>query len=111
MLWGKFTEGVTTGKGWKPAGHRPIRTAISRDFLTWEEEADLTYEGSRLLVNFATSAAGGRRVELQDAQSKPIPGFTLADCPEHFGHSIDHRPVSNKGHDHEQANPGRLDVP
>ena len=49
----------------------------------------LRFEGSRLLVNFATSAAGGLRVELQDAESKPIPGFTLADCPEHFGDTID----------------------
>jgi len=49
----------------------------------------LRFEGSRLLVNFATSAAGGLRVELQDADSKPIPGFTLADCSEHFGDSIE----------------------
>ncbi len=41
-----FTEGVTTGKVWKPAGHRAIRTAISRDFLKWENEADLTYKNS-----------------------------------------------------------------
>ena len=41
-----FTEGVTTGKVWKPAGYRAIRTATSRDFLTWENEADLTYKDS-----------------------------------------------------------------
>jgi hypothetical protein len=41
-----FTGGVTTGKVWKPAGYRAIRTAISRDFLNWEKEADLTYEDS-----------------------------------------------------------------
>lgn len=41
-----FTEGVTTGKVWKPAGFRAIRTATSRDFLTWENEADLTYKNS-----------------------------------------------------------------
>ena len=41
-----FTQGVTTGKVWKPAGYRAIRTATSRDFLTWEKEADLTYEDS-----------------------------------------------------------------
>lgn len=41
-----FTEGVTTAKEWKPAGYRAIRTATSRDFLMWENEADLTYKDS-----------------------------------------------------------------
>ena len=41
-----FTEGITTGKVWKPRGHRSIRTASSPDFLTWGDEADLTYEDS-----------------------------------------------------------------
>lgn len=41
-----FTKGVTTGEIWKPAGHRAIRTASSKDFLTWENDADLTYEDS-----------------------------------------------------------------
>lgn len=41
-----FTQGVTTGKVWKPAGYRAIRTATSRDFLEWEHQADLTYKDS-----------------------------------------------------------------
>ena len=41
-----FTEGVTTGKVWKPAGYRAIRTATSRDFLTWENHANLSYKDS-----------------------------------------------------------------
>ena len=41
-----FTAGITTGKVWKPEGFRAIRTATSRDFLTWEHEADLTYRDS-----------------------------------------------------------------
>jgi len=41
-----FTEGITTGKVWKPSGFRAIRTATSHDFLTWENEADLTYRDS-----------------------------------------------------------------
>lgn len=41
-----FTEGITTGKVWKPAGFRAIRTASSTDFLSWGDEADLTYEDS-----------------------------------------------------------------
>ena len=41
-----FTGGVTTAKEWKPSGFRAIRTAISRDFVTWESFADLTYKNS-----------------------------------------------------------------
>ena len=41
-----FTKGITTGKGWKPAGFRAIRTASSEDFLDWGDEADLTYKDS-----------------------------------------------------------------
>jgi hypothetical protein len=41
-----FTGGITTGKVWKPEGYRAIRTASSADFLSWGEEADLTYEDS-----------------------------------------------------------------
>lgn len=41
-----FTAGVTTGKVWKPEGYRAIRTAISADFLNWQDEADLTYQDS-----------------------------------------------------------------
>ncbi len=41
-----FTKGVTTGKVWKPAGFRAIRTASSDNFLAWSDEHDLTYEDS-----------------------------------------------------------------
>lgn len=41
--WRYFTAGVTNGKKWKPAGVRAIRTATSKDFIHWENEADLTY--------------------------------------------------------------------
>ena len=44
--WRTFTGGVTDGKVWKPAGVRAIRTATSKDFLTWENQADLTYRDS-----------------------------------------------------------------
>ena len=42
----------------------------------------LRFSGRELELNCATSAAGGIRVELQDADGNPIPGFTLADCIE-----------------------------
>lgn len=49
----------------------------------------LRFSGQRLTLNYATSAAGSVQVELQDADGKPIPGFTLADAPETFGDKID----------------------
>ena len=56
----------------------------------------LTFSGSRLVLNFSTSAAGSVRVELQDAQGKALGGFALADCPEIVGDRIEHV-VSWKG--------------
>lgn len=44
--WRIFTAGVTDEKNWKPAGFRAIRTATSKDFLHWENQADLVYEDS-----------------------------------------------------------------
>jgi hypothetical protein len=44
-----------------------------------------------LSLNFATSAAGSLRVELQDSQGKPLPGYALDDCEELFGDTIDRR--------------------
>jgi hypothetical protein len=49
----------------------------------------LRFNGNRLSINFATSAAGSIRVEIQDAQGKPLPGFGLDDCPDIFGDAID----------------------
>jgi hypothetical protein len=47
------------------------------------------FEGSRLSLNFATSAAGSLYVELTDAAGKPIPGFSKADADELFGDTLD----------------------
>jgi hypothetical protein len=49
----------------------------------------LTFTGKELSLNFATSAAGGIRIEIQDAAGKPLPGFTLADAVETIGNEID----------------------
>jgi hypothetical protein len=49
----------------------------------------LTFAGKELSLNFATSAAGGIRVEVQDAAGKPLPGFALADSVETIGNEID----------------------
>jgi hypothetical protein len=49
----------------------------------------LVFEGSQLVLNFATSAAGAVRVEIQDPEGKPIPGFALDEFPEIYGDSIE----------------------
>jgi len=49
----------------------------------------LTFAGSELVMNYSTSAVGSIRVELQDQKGNPIPGFTLADCPEIYGDAIE----------------------
>lgn len=53
----------------------------------------LTFTGRELRINFATSAVGGVRVELQDATGKPIAGHTLDDMQPMFGDRLD-QPVT-----------------
>jgi hypothetical protein len=49
----------------------------------------LLFSGDELVLNYATSAAGSVRVELQDAAGQPIPGYTLAESPEIYGDEIE----------------------
>ena len=44
--WRYFTGGVTNDKEWKPSGFRDVRTAVSRDLLTWSDQANLKYVDS-----------------------------------------------------------------
>lgn len=39
-----------------------------------------TFTGKALHLNLSTGAAGSVAVEIQDAEGKPLPGFTLDDC-------------------------------
>lgn len=56
----------------------------------------LVFSGDRLVINYATSAAGSLRVEVQDMEGQPFPGFSLSDCREIIGDEIE-RPVTWKG--------------
>jgi len=49
----------------------------------------LSFSGREMILNFATSAVGSVRVEIQDAAGAPIPGFALADAREELGDSIE----------------------
>jgi len=49
----------------------------------------LLFKGSRLVLNFSTSAAGFVRAEVQDENGRALPGLGLADCPEVYGDEIE----------------------
>ena len=59
----------------------------------------LMFEGKKLNLNFATSAAGQIRVELQDEKGMPIPGFTLADSKPLIGDAIERTANWHNGND------------
>ena len=56
----------------------------------------IRFRGSRLVLNYSTSAAGSLRVEIQDETGRPIPGYSLQDSREIFGDSVE-QAVSWKG--------------
>lgn len=68
------------------------------------------FEGQELVLNMATSIAGSVQVEIQDADGKPIEGFTLNDCAPIFGDSIERVVTWNAASDvsHLAGRPVRL---
>lgn len=88
-----FNEG-----SWRDEMHRLRRYTIRLDgFVSLNAPLSggeittkpLKFTGRRLSLNYATSAAGSLRVEIQDAAGNPLPGFSLEDSDELFGDSID----------------------
>lgn len=59
----------------------------------------LSFQGKKLIVNFATSAVGSLRVEILDAHGKPLPGFARADSPEIYGDEIERTATWKAGAD------------
>jgi len=53
----------------------------------------LRFSGKELVINYATSAGGSVRIELQDPDGRPLSGFTLSDCRNLVGDTIG-QPVS-----------------
>lgn len=70
----------------------------------------LTFEGHRLLLNYATSAAGSLQVEIQDSYGKPVPGFSIAESRQLYGNEIAHefRWTGGQGLDDLAGTPIRL---
>ena len=66
-------------------GFASLQVRRRGEFLT----RPLVFRGTELTINFATSAAGYVRVEMQDARGQPLPGFTLSDSDELFGDALE----------------------
>jgi len=58
-----------------------------------------TFSGEKLHINFATSAAGEVRVEVQDIDGKPIPGYSIEDSQILIGNEIERVVTWKNGHD------------
>ena len=59
----------------------------------------LTFTGSRLELNYSTSAAGSLQVEIQDTAGHPIPGFRLEESIPIIGDETDRSVHWNVGED------------
>ena len=59
----------------------------------------IVFRGSKLVMNYSTSAAGSVRVEILGGDGKPARGFTLADCPEIYGDHVERVVSWKKGSD------------
>lgn len=77
----------------RPDGFVSVRARAGGGFLLTKP---VVFSGRELRLNFSTSAGGSLRVELQTAEGKAIPGFSLDDCPELIGDRLDH-PVRWRG--------------
>lgn len=91
----QFNEG-----SWRDEMHRLRRYTIRLDgFVSLSAPLSggelttkpLKFVGQQLSVNYATSAAGSLRIEIQDSTGDPIPGFSLAEAEELFGDSVDQK--------------------
>ena len=49
----------------------------------------VVFTGTKLELNYSTSAVGYVRVEIQDLEGRPRPGFTMTDCPEIYGDEVE----------------------
>jgi hypothetical protein len=48
----------------------------------------ITFSGSKLVLNYSTSAAGSVWVEIQDSAGHPLPGYSLEACAPLFGDTL-----------------------
>jgi len=58
-----------------------------------------TFKGNQLVINFATSAAGGVQFEIQDVSGEVIPGYSVEESTILIGNEIERIVSWNKGTD------------
>jgi hypothetical protein len=58
----------------------------------------LLVTGEKLVLNVGTSAAGSFRVEVQEPDGEPIPGFMLTESRDFVGDAITYEAVWGRGH-------------
>ena len=81
---------------WRLDGIASISAAYTGGEFTTKP---LRSTGRALRLNLATSAAGSVRVEIQDADGKPLPGRTLAESHDFSGNRLEHDFRWKKGAD------------
>jgi hypothetical protein len=59
----------------------------------------LIFSGHELSLNFSTSAAGGVKVGFEEADGKPIHGFSIDDCQAQIGNELDRKVTWKSGAD------------
>jgi hypothetical protein len=71
-----------------------------------------TFTGKELEINYSTSVAGEIRIELQDKNGKPLPGYTLEEAQPLIGNEISRVVTWNENGDIEKlaSNPIRLHI-
>ena len=84
-----------------------LRTDGFASVHTGADEAEmithpLQFEGNRLFVNYATSAGGRIRIEIQDSEGNPIAGYGLEDFRHLVGDSTDQQVGWKRGGDLEK---------
>ncbi len=57
----------------------------------------LIFSGAALEINYRTSAAGLVRVEIQDAEGTPVPGYGIDDCQEIIGDEVQREVAWKRG--------------
>jgi hypothetical protein len=65
----------------------------------WLETPLMTFKGGRLRLNIDTGGSGTAMVEVRDAEQRPIPGFSMADCLEIGGNFLDEPVAWKRGSD------------
>ncbi len=77
----------------RPHGFASVRAGYHGGELVTKR---LTFTGSKLFLNYATSAVGAVSVEVQDTEGRPLDGFAATDMDPLFGDDLD-KPVAWKG--------------